>query len=99
MRCVLTRDMLPRIPFTRATADCWKFSQAGRDLARWHLNYETVDPYPVSEQASGLLFDPEKDYLVQKLTFGRKDKQVDKSTINYNSHIALSAYRRSSFIL
>ena len=30
------KKMLPRIPFTRETADFRRFSQAGRDMARWH---------------------------------------------------------------
>ncbi len=84
------KKMLPRIPFTQKRADFWKFSQAGRDLAEWHLNYETVEPYPVEEHSGTLRFDPEKDFLVQKMTFGRKDKQVDKTTIVYNSNITLS---------
>lgn len=84
------KKMLPRIPFTRATSDFWKFSRGGRDLARWHLNYETVEPYPVHEHTSALGLDPTKDFLVQKMTFGRKEKQVDKTAITYNSHIALS---------
>ena len=40
--------------------------------------------------ASELLSDPAKDFLVQKITFGRKDKQVDKTTIHYNARIALT---------
>ena len=84
------KKMLPRLPFTRETADFWRFSQAGRDLAQWHLNYETVEPWPVKEFASELLSDPAKDFLVQKMTFGRKDKQVDKTTIHYNARIALT---------
>ena len=84
------KKMLPRIPFTRATADFWKFSRAGRDLARWHLNYETVAPYPAQEHISALALDPAKDFLVQKMSFGRKDKQVDNTTISYNSQITLS---------
>lgn len=83
------KKMLPRIPFTRETADFWKFSQAGRDLAEWHLNYETVEPWPVEEYSPGLSLDPDKDFLVQKMTFGRKDKQVDKTTIHYNSRVSL----------
>ena len=46
------KKMLPRIPFTWETADFWTFSQAGRDLAQWHLNYETVDPYPLREHST-----------------------------------------------
>lgn len=37
-----------------------------------------------------LQFTPEKDYLVQKMTFARKGKAVDKTAIVYNSHITLS---------
>lgn len=33
---------LPRIPRVKTAADFWAFSQAGRDLAELHLNYETV---------------------------------------------------------
>jgi predicted helicase len=84
------KKMLPRLPFTREPADFWRFSQAGRDLAEWHLNYETVEPWPVQEHASALAFDPEKAFLVQKMTFGRKDKQVDKTTIHYNAQITLT---------
>ena len=34
----------PRIPAVKTFADFRAFSQAGRELARWHLNYETVAP-------------------------------------------------------
>jgi predicted helicase len=33
---------LPRIPAVKTFADFRAFSQAGRELAHWHLNYETV---------------------------------------------------------
>ena len=36
---------LPRIPAVKTLADFRAFSQAGRDLAHWHLNYETVEMY------------------------------------------------------
>lgn len=36
---------LPRIPAVKRFADFQAFSQAGRDLAHWHLNYETVPCY------------------------------------------------------
>ena len=65
------KKMLPRLPLTREMMDFWKFSQAGRDLAKWHLNYETVEPWPVKEHHDELLSDPKKDFLVQKMTFAR----------------------------
>src|SRR5664279_331299 len=37
---------LPRIPAVKTFADFRAFSQAGRDLAHWHLNYETVTCHP-----------------------------------------------------
>lgn len=83
------KKMLPRLPFTRETADFWRFSQAGRDLAQWHLNYETIEPWPVQEHHNELLSDPATDFLVQKMTFGRKDRQVNKTTIHYNARITL----------
>jgi predicted helicase len=54
------------------------------------LNYETVEPWPVAEHHSELLSDAATDFLVQKMTFGRKDKQVDKTTIHYNARITLT---------
>ncbi|MFU8847180.1 MAG: type ISP restriction/modification enzyme [Opitutales bacterium] len=36
---------LPRIPAVKKAADFWAYSKAGRDLAHWHLNYETVEMY------------------------------------------------------
>ena len=44
----------------------------------------------MAEHAAALALDPAKDYLVQKMTFGRKDKQVDKTAIIYNSHLTLT---------
>jgi predicted helicase len=91
------KKMLPRIPFTQEKKDFWKFSQAGRDLAEWHLNYETVEPYPVNEHRSDLTLDPATAYLVQKMSFGRPTAEQkasgdkhDKTTIHYNSHVTLS---------
>jgi predicted helicase len=37
---------LPRIPCVKTYTDFQAFSQAGRDLAELHLNYETVAMYP-----------------------------------------------------
>jgi predicted helicase len=84
------KKMLPRIPFTQQTADFWKFSQAGRDLAHWHLNYETSEPYPLGEATSEFTLDPATAYKVQKMTFARRDKQIDKTAIIYNSHLTLT---------
>ena len=37
----------------------------------------------MAEHTAALALDPAKDFLAQKMTFGRKDKQVDKTAITY----------------
>jgi len=84
------KKQMPRIPFAR---DFWAFSAAGRALADWHLNYETVEPYPLQQGGELDLGDPAL-YRVQKMTFDRRrvDGKLtdDKSTIIFNSRIRLA---------
>lgn len=75
---------LPRIPRVKNATDFWAFSQAGRALADLHLNYETVQPYPLTIDAKGPLTDT--DYRVEKMKFAKKG---DKSTVIYNGKITL----------
>ena len=81
------KKMLPRIPFA---ADFRAFSTAGRKLAEWHLNYETVDPHPLQELSGKLGFDPKEHYRVQKMTFGKSGGKLDKTIIIYNGHVTLT---------
>jgi len=83
------KRMLPRLPLTQAAVDFRRFSQAGRDLARWHLDYETVAPYDLGEESPDLGLDQDARFTVQKMTFGRRGKEIDRSTIHVNSHVAL----------
>ncbi|CAC5339772.1 conserved hypothetical protein [Planktothrix rubescens CCAP 1459/22] len=80
------KKMLPRIPYCE---DFWAFSKAGRELAYWHLNYETIEPYEVKEWKKELYLDAE-DYRVEKMVFGKNKDGVDKTTIIYNSKLTLS---------
>lgn len=79
------KKMLPRVPFAE---DFRAFSATGRQLGEWHLNYETVEPFPLTEEAKRLVMEPD-DYLVTKMTFGKKDGKPDKSVIVYNPHLVL----------
>ncbi|WP_346763009.1 type ISP restriction/modification enzyme [Arthrobacter sp. Soil736] len=87
--------MLPRIPKVK---DFWGFSQAGRRLAELHLNYETVEPFPLEEISSGSIAgvsDEEFDfYRVNKLSFGARK---DRSRIIYNTRITLAGIPDESF--
>jgi predicted helicase len=85
------KKMLPRIPLTKETKDFKAFSQAGRDLAHWHLNYETVEPFQgIVEHTTHFNFDPEELFRVEKMKFNRGNKVIDKTTIIYNSKVTLS---------
>ena len=75
---------LPRIPAVKKAADFWAFSQAGRALADLHLNYETVELYPLTIEAKGALTDA--DYRVEKMKFAKKG---DKTAVIYNHRITL----------
>jgi predicted helicase len=82
------KKMLPRVPYA---PDFRGFSRIGRELAYWHLNYETVDPWPVEEDAK-----PKGDrddwtyYRVEKMRFASAGgREKDKTTIIYNSRITL----------
>ncbi len=84
---------LPRIPRVRTAQDFWRFSKAGRYLAALHLNYETVEKYPLTVETKGKLTDA--DYRVEKMKFGKKKdpdtgKSVnDRGTVIYNNKITL----------
>lgn len=90
---------LPRIPAVKSFDHFVAFSKAGRDLARWHLDYETVElnddatiELTGSGASSALIA---SDYRVTKMKFGKvKDpksgKRVDdKSTVIYNDKITI----------
>jgi predicted helicase len=65
---------LPRIPAVKKFEHFQAFSQAGRDLAHWHLDYETVDCHPATIQladgSSGVVDKrgAKHDKLLKKLT-------------------------------
>lgn len=84
------KKQLPRIPFAK---NFWAFSKAGRMLAEWHLNYESVEPYPLSHAGELPLGEPAL-YRVQKMAWAKKrvdGKLVeDKTTLIYNSRISLT---------
>jgi predicted helicase len=84
---------LPRIPCVKRAKDFWAFSEAGRKLADLHVNYESVEPYPVNYKGGGLLLDEltDADYRVgKKWKFGGKAGNWDKTTVIYNHKITMT---------
>ncbi|MYZ51585.1 DEAD/DEAH box helicase [Malikia spinosa] len=80
---------LPRIPCVKTAADFWAFSQAGRQLADLHLNYETVTPYPATVTGDTGNLIPAQ-YRVEKMKYGKQGKGKDLSTVHYNALITVS---------
>jgi predicted helicase len=83
---------LPRIPCVKTAADFWAFSQAGRELADLHLNYERVEPYPLKIDSGGKKL-TDADYQVEKMRYGKgkgKGKDKDLTTLHYNDRITLT---------
>lgn len=75
------KKMLPRIPMVDTAEEFWAFSQAGRDLADLHLNYETVVPYADLDIKMTA-----ENYEVVKMKFIDK---ADKTKIRYNDYITI----------
>lgn len=80
---------LPRIPAVKKAEDFWAFSSAGRKLADLHLNYETVEPYPVKIDTKGKKLE-DADYRVTKMKYGKNGKDKDLTTLIYNPKITLT---------
>ena len=92
------KKLLPRIPLV---VDAQPFIDAGRELAELHLNYETVDPYPLAGLED--LFAGDGDahsyerYQVEKMRYGKPTAEQqkaglrqDKSSLVYNAQITLT---------
>ncbi|RYG86601.1 MAG: hypothetical protein EON58_21545 [Alphaproteobacteria bacterium] len=85
---------LPRIPRMKNAADFWAFVEAGRALGELHVNYENAEPYPVTIKEGGLslavIADDAAFYRVEKMKFGGKRLNLDKSTVIYNPRITMT---------
>jgi len=87
---------LPRIPCVKTAKDFWHFSNAGRELADLHINYETVEPYSATlDIGKRKLAELEaKDFYVTKMKHPKvkndEGKSVnDLSTVIYNHAITV----------
>ena len=76
------KKSLPRIPLVERYEDFKKTSDIGRQLAALHLNYETLEPYPLEERGDF------SDTRVIKMKFGGKGGK-DRSTLIVNGTLTL----------
>ncbi|WP_232466206.1 type ISP restriction/modification enzyme [Diaminobutyricimonas sp. LJ205] len=88
------KKMLPRVPKLSSAGDFWLFAEAGRELSKLHIDYESVDQFPLEEAWGdsvanrGNTARPEHLH-VNKMKFGGKAGSWDKSTLVYNEHLTL----------
>ena len=76
---------LPRIPCVKTAKDFWHFSQAGRDLAEFHINYETVDKYPVTLDCGKRTIKQLKDEDFRVTQMKHPRIKVGEKSLNDNS--------------
>ena len=80
-----------RIPMAATADDFRAFAAAGRELAELHVNYETVEPYPLEETpCPGWNSDSPNVYRVEKMAYGGTARYPDRTAIVCNAHITLS---------
>ena len=92
----------PRVPLVESRALFDAFAAAGRELCDLHVGYETVEPYPLTEEwAAGA--DPETNPGVlrvgdRKMSYvkasvsgtGHGKRDLDRSRLRYNDYLTLS---------
>lgn len=74
---------LPRIPAVKTFADFRAFSQAGRKLAHWHSEYETVVCHPGVVVEEGKMADAatgDRRYRVTKMPKGQGECGLFRSS-------------------
>jgi predicted helicase len=79
------KRMLPRVPLAASASDLATFAEAGRQLSDLHVSYESVEPYPLAEQAP-FSADPWETFRVEKMRWADKST---KTAIVYNRHVTL----------
>ena len=84
------KKSLPRIPLVEKEEDFRKIAEIGRGLARLHLNYETLDPYPLEEIGDF------SDTRVEKMKFGGKGG-TDRTQLIVNGTLTLAGVPPEAF--
>lgn len=84
---------LPHIPRIEAT-DFTGFREAGQALLDLHIDYETVDPYPLTITGDDPTGPESADlygwFAVEKLRWSGTAKARDRSIIVYNNHVTIA---------
>jgi predicted helicase len=85
------KKSLPRIPLVDSPDLFWAFAQAGRDLMSLHTGYEAAEPWPGLEISGGTpQDDPYEWFRVEKMRYGGKAGDKDKSVVVVNPCVTVS---------
>jgi len=85
------KKMLPHIETPTSRAEFDKFAAAGKELMDLHVNYESVEPWPLDIQVKG-----DESWRVQKMKWAkRKDPETGKNVndvtkLIYNKQVTIS---------
>ncbi|WP_346773799.1 type ISP restriction/modification enzyme [Schaalia sp. ZJ1691] len=79
------KKMLPRIP---RVPGFWEFANIGRELAALHVNYEAVEPYPLSEEWS--VDAPEDEWARYRVEKPKWKTKGDPTRFVYNEFLTFS---------
>ena len=83
--------MAARIPWATSSEDFHSLATAGRTLANLHVNYETVEPYPLEEMyANGWSHENADAYRIEKMSYAGHRPNIDTTRIAYNTGITLA---------
>lgn len=82
------KKVLPRVPWA---PDFWTVAQIGHQLAALHLDYDTLEPWPLTEHvAPNAPSDVWARYAVEKMQWAKKwDKTPDQTTLKLNEWVTL----------
>ncbi|MBI0002178.1 DEAD/DEAH box helicase [Bartonella sp. W8122] len=80
---------LPHIPAVKTLEDFKAFVSAGRALGHLHVNYESVEKYPVKLVTKKKKLGP-ADFYVTRMRYGGRGKNKDRSVIHYNDKITIT---------
>ncbi|WP_332655681.1 DEAD/DEAH box helicase [Brevundimonas sp.] len=85
---------LPRIPLMATLSGFRAFVEAGRTLGELHVKFAEVVPYKVplkqGDLSLAVIEDAESFYRVEKMKFGGKRPNLDKSIVIYNPRITMT---------
>ena len=80
---------MPHIPAVKTLEDFKAFVSAGRALGHLHVNYESVEKFPVKLVTKKKTLGA-ADFYVTKMRYGGRGKNKDRSVIHYNDKITIT---------